>query len=297
MNTNPNNPPPSGFGIPLFQWIVENILLLKRRLNGLAGGGSGDGTNIYNSDGTLAGARTVDTGGNSLTFVDGATSLITIDSVLLTEAALTIITDPTNLHTSINTIDNSASIFVTKDLTETTATLYVGTSFLQISSNGLGSDHLETVILNKQVLFLDGLNDQYTIGDAQDSNNGTKIIVDDNIGVVKIIHAIATPSMDIVGSGGILISDFARGICVDPAAPGPAASADIILPANPVDGQEILILFGGNISGPAQPVITTLTVSPNTSQNIVGSTPNSATTDTYLAFKWRADIATWYRID
>lgn len=36
---NPNNPPPQGYGISLFQWIVENIFFIKRRLNGISGGG------------------------------------------------------------------------------------------------------------------------------------------------------------------------------------------------------------------------------------------------------------------
>lgn len=45
---NINNPPPTGYGIPLFQWIVENVLSLKRRINGITSGGSGAGMAIGN---------------------------------------------------------------------------------------------------------------------------------------------------------------------------------------------------------------------------------------------------------
>lgn len=40
---NPNNPPPQGYGTQLFDWIVANILWIKRRLNAI-GSGSGGGT-------------------------------------------------------------------------------------------------------------------------------------------------------------------------------------------------------------------------------------------------------------
>ncbi len=41
MNTNPNNPPPQGYGVAFWNWVLSNILFIKRRLNGISGGGGG----------------------------------------------------------------------------------------------------------------------------------------------------------------------------------------------------------------------------------------------------------------
>lgn len=41
MSTNPNNPPPQGFGTAYWQWVTDNILFIKRRQNAISGGGGG----------------------------------------------------------------------------------------------------------------------------------------------------------------------------------------------------------------------------------------------------------------
>ena len=38
MSVNPNSPPPSGFGPNIIEWLIENVLLNKRRLNAISGG-------------------------------------------------------------------------------------------------------------------------------------------------------------------------------------------------------------------------------------------------------------------
>jgi hypothetical protein len=53
--SNPNNPPPQGLDTPQIQWIVDNILFMKRRLNG--GGGSG-GSQDLQSVTTIGNATT-----------------------------------------------------------------------------------------------------------------------------------------------------------------------------------------------------------------------------------------------
>ena len=37
---NPNTPPPEGINTPQMEWIIENILLIKRKLASISGGGS-----------------------------------------------------------------------------------------------------------------------------------------------------------------------------------------------------------------------------------------------------------------
>lgn len=64
--TNPNNPPPSGYGIPLFQWLVENVLFIKRRLNGIAQGMSSGVSSVFGRTGVVT-AETGDYNASQIT--------------------------------------------------------------------------------------------------------------------------------------------------------------------------------------------------------------------------------------
>ncbi len=136
----------------------------------------------------------------------------------------------------------------------------------------------------------------YGIGDGINSTsvvgNGTNHTINDGHSVHIFTNAQATPTMQTVEIGGdVTINDGVRGLYYDP--PTVVASATITLPSTPVDGQEVILLFGGTIASGS--VITLLTISPNNiDQNIVGLTSTTATTQTMLKARYRIDIKTWY---
>lgn len=105
--------------------------------------------------------------------------------------------------------------------------------------------------------------------------------------------ATANPSMQVENTGSITITDDVAGLYFDPASL--VAAATITLPANPVNGQEVSILFGGTIT--TGTVITVLTIAPNSGQTIVGTLPTTATVDTSMKYKYRTATTQWYRVD
>lgn len=142
----------------------------------------------------------------------------------------------------------------------------------------------------------DGL---YGIGNIDNvgGGTGTKVIADDTNKVVILETAIATPTMTVDSSGGAtsLIPNGVRGIYIDPASL--IVTLAVTTPSAPVDGQEILILFGGTITGAAGAVVTNLTITANSGQTKLGTYPSSATTSTVIEMKYSSATTQWYRID
>lgn len=132
------------------------------------------------------------------------------------------------------------------------------------------------------------------LGDIDGNNNFTKLIVDDDNTVVISTNAVATPTMiaDQSGSGTSSISNGVRGVYIDP--PTVLTTLDITLPTTPVDGQEVLILFGGTITS-GNVASGTLTILPNSGQIIIGLDSSlKATTETVCIYKYRASNTAWY---
>lgn len=67
------------------------------------------------------------------------------------------------------------------------------------------------------------------------------------------------------------------------------ATGTIVMPAAPVEGQQVAISFG-NLT------ITALTISPNTGQTILGA-PTTAAANSFLRFGYDATAAQWYLLD
>ena len=105
--------------------------------------------------------------------------------------------------------------------------------------------------------------------------------------------AVAFDGMTKVTSGNPAIADNVYGIYYDPTTI--VATATIKLPASPIDGQEVLISFGGTIATGAT-VIGTLTVSPTAGQTIEGTLPVTAVGGQSISFKYRSFNSTWYRL-
>lgn len=138
---------------------------------------------------------------------------------------------------------------------------------------------------------VDGLT---VLGDIDGNNNFTKLTVDDENTVVISTNAVATPTMiaDQSGSPTSTINNGIRGVYIDP--PSVMTTLDITLPSAPVDGQEVVILFGGVI---ASGNITSgaLTILPNSGQIIIGQdTSSKSTTNTICIYKYRASNTAWY---
>jgi len=109
---------------------------------------------------------------------------------------------------------------------------------------------------------------------------------------IYIPPTISIEDMQVDTSGGdVTINDGVRGLYYDPATI--VAVATITMMANPVDGQEIIIPFGGTITSGT--VITSVTFSPNTGQTIV-YTPFSfgINAGDTLMCKYKYNTLQWY---
>ncbi len=127
------------------------------------------------------------------------------------------------------------------------------------------------------------------------TSNNTLAEFDDIKKTTIIYNAIATPVMPIyTGGANDTVPNGARGIYYDP--PTTVTSATVTTCSAPVDGQEILILFGGTITGAAGAVVTTLSIAPYGAQTLLGTYPVAATTDTRIGIKYRTVGNLWYRI-
>jgi hypothetical protein len=134
-----------------------------------------------------------------------------------------------------------------------------------------------------------------SLGDAANSTNGTKIVIADNSKSTTITNAFALKAIQVYTVGGsVTMNDGTPGMRYDPATL--QSSATITTCANPVDGQQMTIYFGGTtLTGHGTRVITLLTLAANAGQSLAGIiVPNLATTSTILHLVWMADIATWY---
>jgi len=132
------------------------------------------------------------------------------------------------------------------------------------------------------------------LGDI-DNNLSTTYLEEDYVNSVAIqTNAIATPTMQVDnGSGTLTINDGVRGLYYDP--PSLVASCTITLSSSPVDGQEIVISFGGQLTG-NNIVCTSTTILPNSGQHMLKNPVSSLSTntgDTYI-FKYRTSNTTWY---
>lgn len=132
--------------------------------------------------------------------------------------------------------------------------------------------------------------------DTDNQWNSTTMVFDDVTKSITLNNAFALDSMEVYSAGGNkTISDGEAGLYYDPAVL--QANATITLPANPVDGQEMTILFGGTITGAGTAVVTNLTIAANTGQTLIGTYPTAATTDTVIEVKYRQATAQWWRRD
>jgi hypothetical protein len=141
---------------------------------------------------------------------------------------------------------------------------------------------------------LDIPNGTSRIGDINALGNSTLVTVDDPLQNINIFGSISLDAMTVDSAGGNVIMPFGnRGLYYDPASL--VATAQITLPPNPNDGQEILIIFGGTIT--SGPVITAFTLAVPSTETIVGTVPATATVDTNLALKYRLANDTWYVVN
>lgn len=103
--------------------------------------------------------------------------------------------------------------------------------------------------------------------------------------------AYANTSYVISGTpGGFTIPDNVSYALYDPATI--QASATIVMPENPFDGQVVTIAFGGNILSGI--VVTSLLISPNLSQSLlIGTIGGTGTVEQPFSFIWMNQIATW----
>lgn len=74
------------------------------------------------------------------------------------------------------------------------------------------------------------------------------------------------------------------------------AAYNLTMPANPVDGDELKIIFGGTIADGAA-VVTAFTLTANTGQTIYGNTPiNPVTGGTVLIYKYSSALIRWTNV-
>lgn len=96
----------------------------------------------------------------------------------------------------------------------------------------------------------------------------------------------AGPTATVTGSNYV--------VYVDPASL--LAALTVTTPASPVDGQIVIVHFGGTIRSGT--VVTSFTMSPNGGQSFIDNTlPTAVSVTTNQVFEWRyrSDITAWYR--
>ncbi len=305
-NVNPNNPPPQGYGTQLLDWIVANILLLKRRLNGIvSGGGGGTGTigGTISANQVAVGTALDTIGGSFDAWVDSANKTYLYGDFASATPSLQgngiVVSDVSNFYAPAKGV----SVVTGTNYTEFQLGDLMGTKvYLDMFQDNTGGTNACGIgwLLDTNPIFQVNTNNTPR-RDLQlgwfGSNNGTYLDVDDITKVISATNGFALPTMQVDDTGGatVTIDDGVAGIYIDPASL--VASLDIILPATPQEGQIIDIFFGGVITGVTQSVVTNLGVLPSGAQVINGATPKNATTDTVLSFKYRTSNSTWYRKD
>lgn len=97
----------------------------------------------------------------------------------------------------------------------------------------------------------------------------------------------------VVTTGSVTISNDVKYFYYDPSS---ATTATITMPANPNDGDEVLLMFGGQIAV-GSPVLTIFALSPNSGQTLYGATvPSAMNGGDSLKYVFRASTGRWYRI-
>ncbi len=138
--------------------------------------------------------------------------------------------------------------------------------------------------------------DKASMGDVGGAGMGTLLVVNDGAAFksVQVFNALCTSTMQVyTGAGDVVMSLGTRGLYYDPTSL--VTTAQITLPGA-VDGLEIVILFGGTITGTAAPVVTTLNFALAAGQTrIYGTMPATATTNTAIMLKYRESKTAWYR--
>ena len=145
------------------------------------------------------------------------------------------------------------------------------------------------------VITDNGASDVYA-GDYFNTHNHTYMDINDggkkttfNSGTTTATGAIAFSGMQVATTTGtVTIAANVRGLYLDP--PSLLASATIKLPTA-VDGQEIIILFGGTITSGA--VVTSLTINGN-GGTLIGTPASSAVAGTVIRYKYRLANTSWY---
>ena len=284
--------PPEGI-IPQLIWCIEWITQLRGRL-GSGGGGSISLPDTQVVYGTSSGVTsspyfryddTVDAGkvfiqlpstGVGISIKESSSSTWTLAIADSVGSYLNI--DQSTKHYQIGNIDSGIgngtyiSIDDVKGQVESYSSRYMLSTF-GYHANGFGG------------IFA-------AIGDINSDINATYLVVDDANKVSINSNAVATPTMQIeTGGGDVTINDGVRGLYYDP--PTLVAAATVTLPANPVDGQEVLIIFGGTIT--SGNVITLLTILANSGQTLVSTSGNAIANAGYInTAKYRTDITAWY---
>lgn len=149
---------------------------------------------------------------------------------------------------------------------------------------------------SSRFLFLDAIAAVYAIGDIDNSKNSTYLQEDDLSKVAIQTNAIAFPTMQISNpSTGdtVVINDGVRGIYIDPTVL--LDTLTIQMPAKSVDGQECIILFGGQVTNGT--VVTSLTITGgNLGQTLVysGAFGTNAEAGVTILCKYRESTTQWY---
>ena len=144
-----------------------------------------------------------------------------------------------------------------------------------------------------QLLYINNATKISVLGDFYNTNSQTKLQVNDARKVVVYTNAIASPTMQVYTNGtvtpNVTVSDGVRGLYYDPVSV--VSAATITLPSSPVDGQEILISFGGQIA--SGQVVTSLSFSGTIIRAAVIASANAGNS---VRYKYRASISSWYTI-
>jgi len=94
-------------------------------------------------------------------------------------------------------------------------------------------------------------------------------------------------------SGTQTINNAAGIVYVNPASL--ASTMTIKFPSSPQDQDIVSIQFGGTITG-ANTVVTTLTLSANTGQSLVGAAITTAKAGMSTCYQYRKSNSTWYKL-
>lgn len=219
---------------------------------------TGGSTNIYNTNGTLTGDRILDGGAHELRF-------------------------------------NNIDVFRVQAISGLELNTQDGSAIIQLlpSAGGLSLQTDGTLNINGNLLDLQSTlfsynGNQGTIGQVFTSQGaGSSPIWATPTGGTSF-----TTQTDTSG-GNVTINNGTDWLIINPSST--AALIIIKMPATPTDRQQMFISFGGTVT--SGPVVTNVSVIPNTSQTILqASTPSTVNAGESLEYKYNLASTTWYRI-